>query len=65
MPFITAVNWLFNDMWCYLVIASFDWKIRVFQKTVVTVVIVINLPSKGLQRLIKRFSVTGNSQGHD
>ena len=27
MPLKTAVNWLFNDMWCYLVIAFLDWKI--------------------------------------
>ena len=28
MPFKTAVNWLFNDICCYLVIGSFDWKIE-------------------------------------
>ena len=28
-------NSLFNDIWCYLVIGSFDWKVNIFQKTVV------------------------------
>ena len=37
MPFKTTVNWLFNDMGCYLAIAFFDWKIGVLQKTVVRV----------------------------
>ena len=35
MPFKTAVNWLFNDIWCCLVIVCFNWEIGVFQKTVV------------------------------
>ena len=35
MPFQTTVNWLFNDIWCYLVIVCFHWKIGVFQQTVV------------------------------
>ena len=39
MPFKTTVNWLFNDMWCYLVIAFFDWKIGIFQQTVVSKVL--------------------------
>ena len=34
MPFKTTVNWLFNDI-CYLVMGCFDWKIGVFQQTVV------------------------------
>ena len=33
MPFNTTVNWLFNDIWLYLVISCFDWKIRIFQQT--------------------------------
>ena len=37
MLFKTAVNWLFNDIWCYLVIGCFNWKICVFQQTVVRV----------------------------
>ena len=35
MPFKTTVKWLFIDMWGYLVIACFDWKIAVFRQTVV------------------------------
>ena len=27
--------WLFNDMWCYLVIGSFDWKIGIFQQAAI------------------------------
>ena len=34
MPFKTTLNWLFNDIWCYLVIGSFDSKIGIFQQTV-------------------------------
>ena len=26
----TTVKWLFSDIWCYLVIGCFDWKIGVF-----------------------------------
>ena len=26
MPSKTTINWLFNDIWCYLFIACFDWK---------------------------------------
>ena len=37
MPFKTTVIWLLNDMWCYLVIACFDWKIGAFQQRVVRV----------------------------
>ena len=35
MPMKTTINCLFNDLWCYLVIDCFDWKIGVFQQTVV------------------------------
>ena len=37
MPFKTTVNWLFTDIWCYLVIGCFDWKIVLFRQTVVKV----------------------------
>ena len=30
MPFKTTVKGLFNDIWCYLVIGGFDWKVGVF-----------------------------------
>ena len=39
MPSKTTVNWLFNNIWCYLFIACFDCKIDVFQQTVVRVYI--------------------------
>ena len=29
-PSKTTANWLFNEIWCYLVIAYFDWKNRQF-----------------------------------
>ena len=35
MPFKTTVNWLFNNIWCYLVIGCFDWKNGIFQQTVI------------------------------
>ena len=35
MPFKTTLNWLFNDICCYLVIGSLHWKIGIFQQTVV------------------------------
>ena len=34
-PFKTTLNWLFNDIWCYLVIVSFEWEIGIFKQTVV------------------------------
>ena len=46
MPFATSINGLFNNMWCYLVIAFFDWKIGVFQQTVVTVYCILNYDNK-------------------
>ena len=33
----TTINWLFNDIWYYLVISCFDWKNGVFQQSVVRV----------------------------
>ena len=32
MPFKTTLNWLFNVIWCSLVIGSFNQKIAVFQR---------------------------------
>ena len=37
MPLKTTVNWLFKDIWRYLVIGCFDWKIGLFQQTFVRV----------------------------
>ena len=39
----TTVNWLFNDIWCYLFIACFNWKSTVFQQTVVKICYILNL----------------------
>ena len=33
MPFKATLNWLFNDIWFYLVIGSFGWKTFIFQQT--------------------------------
>ena len=33
----TTINWLLYDIWCYLFIAFFDWKIVFFQQTVLRV----------------------------
>ena len=46
MLFKATVNWLSNDMWCYLIIGFFDWKIGVFQQTVVRVYCILNRKSK-------------------
>ena len=35
MVFKRKLNWLFNDVWCYSVIESFDLEIRIFQQTAV------------------------------
>ena len=43
MPFKTTVNWQFNDIWCYLVIGCFSWKIVVFQQTVVRVYYILKI----------------------
>ena len=40
MPSKTTINWLLNDT-CYLFIVCFDWKVGVFQKTVVRVYYVL------------------------
>ena len=37
MPSKTTINWLLNDMWCYLFLACFDWKVGVFQQAIVRV----------------------------
>ena len=46
MPSKTTINWLFNDIWCYLFIACFDWKIGIFQQTVVRVCYILNCNNK-------------------
>ena len=44
MPPKTTINWPFNDI-CYLFIACFDWKIDVFQQTVVRVCYILKFLS--------------------
>ena len=34
-----TINWLFNDIWSHLFVGCFDWKIVVFQQTVVRFII--------------------------
>ena len=41
-PSETIVNWIFHDIWCCLFIASFWWKIGVFQQRVVRVYYILN-----------------------
>ena len=58
----TTINWLFNDILCYLFIACFDWKIGFFQQTVVKVCLILYdvLGLKGLKGL--KADVVGLSQ---
>ena len=35
MPYKTTTNWQFNDLWCYVFNACFDWKIGIIHETVV------------------------------
>ena len=39
----TAINWLVNDILCYLFIACFNWKIGVFQQIVVRVYYILKI----------------------
>ena len=43
MSFKTTLNRLFNDIWRYLIIGCFDWKICVFQQTVARVYYILNI----------------------
>ena len=42
MPSKATITWIFNDVWCCLFIACFDWKIGVFQKTFARVYYILN-----------------------
>ena len=55
MPSKTRINFLFNDI-CYLFIACFDWKIGIFQQTVVSVYYILKL-------LFNRAKYTGEKEG--
>ena len=39
----TTINWLVNDILCYLFIACFNWKIGVFQQIVVRVYYILKI----------------------
>ena len=63
MPFKTTINWLFNDIWYYLVTGCFDWQFGIFQHSVVRVyyilkfetfpqLILFTFPLNALERLI-------------
>ena len=54
MPSKTTVNWLFNVIRCYLVIACFDLTIGVFQQTVVRAYDILNNTS-GIYLLLLLF----------
>ena len=43
MPFKTPVNCPFNNIWSYLVIGCFDWKISIFQQTVLRVYCILKV----------------------
>ena len=43
MPSKTTVNWLFTDIWCYLIIGCFDQKFVVFLQTAVRVYYILNV----------------------
>ena len=58
MPFKTTVNWWFNEMWCYLVIALFDWKIGIFQQTVVRTYCILKWACQTLSKAFDISSVT-------
>ena len=56
MPSKTTINWLFHDIWCYLFIACFDWKVCVFQQTLARVYYILKCHKKsGPQPLPRRY----------
>ena len=59
MPSKTAINWLFNDIWCYLFIACFDWKIGVFKQTVVRVYYILNAFRTMVSEVYNRACIKG------
>ena len=56
MPFKTTMNWLVNDIWCYLLIACFDWEVGVFQQAFVGFIILIPIELYQTNRKKKNFS---------
>ena len=62
MSFKTIVNWLFSDIWCYLVINCFDSKVVVFQQTVVRVYYIFKFQTRPKLLIIKSCK-RGKSRG--
>ena len=58
MPSKTTVNCLFNDIWCYLVIDSFDWKISVFQQTAVGIYYILKTNQEQILTSFKEYLLT-------
>ena len=58
MPSKTTVNCLFNDIWCYLVIDSFDWKISVFQQTAVGIYYILKTNLEQILTSFKEYLLT-------
>ena len=62
MPSKTTINRLFSDIWCYLFIAYFDWKIGVFQPTVVTVYYILKYVLKDNHLLLLPMAMEGHKK---
>ena len=58
MPSKTTVNCLFNDISCYLVIDSFDWKISVFQQTAVGIYYILKTNQEQILTSFKEYLLT-------
>ena len=52
MSFKTTINWLFNDIWCYIAIGCLTKKIVAFQQTVVRIYYVSKLHFQNISLLI-------------
>ena len=60
MPFKTTLHWLFDDIWRCIGIGCLNWKIGVFQQTVVRVFNILNPdPNKQAQEI--HFSEKSNN----
>ena len=57
MPSKTTINWLFNDIWHYLFIACFDWKIGFFNKQLYGFIISLNLSCYNFKGLYMSMNV--------
>ena len=50
IPPETTINWLFHDIWYYLFISFFDWKVAVFQQIVVRVYYILKITDASVKR---------------